>query len=185
VQRFEQLLHEKPGLENVRYCFDIDVRTTTARESLGLPNFPIWPLKGNRLSETKMRIPGIHWPYAYQVDDVFGAPFVMHCEDGGLLSINYLHEEDKYWVTMSSKHVNLLEEKFKGTNSTYHRSDCAQFLRHSATYFPTSTLDKWKISFKVVHQTRREAIITFCRVYHQSFSAGYTLAEAVNYADQE
>jgi len=185
VQRFEQLLHEKPGLENVRYCFDIDVRTTTARESLGLPNSPIWPLKGNRLSETKMRIPGIHWPYAYQADDVFGAPFVMHCEDGGLLSINYLHEGDKYWVAVPPEHANLLEEKFKGTNSPYHRSDCAQFLRHSATYFPTSTLDKWKISFKVVHQTRREAIITFCRVYHQGFSAGYTLAEAVNYADQE
>ncbi len=185
VQRFEQLLHEKPGLENVRYCFDIDVRTTTARESLGLPNSPIWPLKGNRLSETKMRIPGIHWPYAYQADDVFEAPFVMHCENEGLLSINYLHEEDKYWVAMPPKHANLLEEKFKGTNSPYHRSDCAQFLRHSATYFPTSTLDKWKIFFKVVHQTRRETIITFCRVYHQGFSAEYTLAEAVNYADQE
>lgn len=185
VQRFEQLLHEKPGLENVRYCFDIDVRTTTARESLGLPNSPIWPLKGNRLSETKMRIPGIHWLYAYQADDVFEAPFVMHCENEGLLSINYLHEEDKYWVAMPPKHANLLEEKFKGTNSPYHRSDCAQFLRHSATYFPTSTLDKWKIFFKVVHQTRRETIITFCRVYHQGFSAEYTLAEAVNYADQE
>lgn len=185
VQRFEQLLHEKLGLENVRYCFDIDVQTTTARESLDLSNFLIWPLKSNHLSETKMRIPGIHWFYAYQVDDVFEASFVMHCENESLLFINYLHEEDKYWVTMSSKHVNLLEEKFKETNSTYHRSDCAQFLRHSATYFPISTLDKWKIFFKVVHQTRRETIITFCRVYHQSFSAEYTLAEAVNYADQE
>ncbi len=109
----------------------------------------------------------------------------MHCEDEGLLSINYLHEGDKYWVAVPPKHANLLEEKFKGTSSPYHRSDCAQFLRHSAAYFPTSTLDKWKVFFKVVHQTRREAIITFCRVYHQGFSAGYTLAEAVNYADQE
>ncbi len=185
MQRFKQLLHEKLDLKNVRYCFDIDVWTTTTWESLDLLNSLIWSLKSNCLSETKMRISEIYWLYAYQVDDVFEASFVMHCENESLLFINYLHEEDKYWVTMSSKHINLLEEKFKETNSTYHRSDCAQFLRHSATYFSISTLDKWKIFFKVVHQTHRETIITFCRVYHQSFSAEYTLAEAVNYADQK
>lgn len=185
VQRFEQLLHEKLDLKNVRYCFDINVWTTTTQESLDLLNSLIRSLKSNRLSETKMRISKIHWFYAYQVDDVFKASFVMHCKNEDLLFINYLHEENKYWVMMSSKHVNFLEEKFKETNSFYHWSDCAQFLRHSATYFSISTLDKWKIFFKVVHQTRRETIITFCRIYHQNFSAEYTLAEAVNYADQK
>jgi len=185
VQRFEQLLHEKLDLKNVRYCFDIDVWTTTNQESLDLFNFLIWSLKSNRLSETKMHISEIHWLYAYQVDDVFEASFIMHCKNENLLFINYLHEEDKYWVTMSSKHVNLLEDKFKEIKSTYHQSDYAQFLRHSATYFSIFTLDKWKIFFKVVHQTRQETIITFCWIYHQNFSAEYTLAEAVNYADQK
>lgn len=184
VQTFEELLRKKSGLKDVVYCTDIAVREPKDRESLGLFTSPVWPLEGDRLRETRMRIPGIHWPYAYESYDSFGAPFAMHREDGDLHSINYLYEGDKYWVAVPRSQAELLEQKSKETNGSYYLSDCAQFLRQSATYFPTSILDEWNISYKVVHQKAGEVIITYPQVYHQGFSAGYTFAEAANYADQ-
>lgn len=108
----------------------------------------------------------------------------MHREDGDLYSINYLYEGDKYWVAIPQSHAELFERKSRETNGGYYRTECAQFLRHSATYFPTSALDEWNVPYKVAHQVAREVIITYPRVYHQGFSAGYTFAEAANYADQ-
>ena len=184
VQRFEHLLRNKSGLNGVRYCTDIDVRTPKARGSLGLSKSPIWPLKGDRLSETRMRIPGLHWPYAYEAGETFGASFAMHREDGDLLSINYLYEGDKYWIVIPGNQANSLEGKSIQTNKSRYMSHCAQFLRHSATYYPTSILDDWGISYKIIHQKGGEVVVTFPQVYHQGFSAGYTFAEAINYADQ-
>jgi hypothetical protein len=88
VQTFEELLREKSGLKDVVYCTNIYVRRPKDRESLGLSTSPVWPLQGDRLPETRMRIPGIHWSYAYESYDSFGAPFAMHREDRDLHSIN-------------------------------------------------------------------------------------------------
>ncbi len=108
----------------------------------------------------------------------------MHCKDRNLHFINYLYEGDKYWVTVSRSQAELLKQKFKEMNGSYYLLNCAQFLQQSATYFLTSILNEWNIFYKVVHQKAKEVIITYSQVYHQGFSAGYTFAEAVNYADQ-
>jgi len=185
AQAFEQLLRKKSGLKGVAYSTDIDVRRPKDRKSLGLPTSPVWHLKGDRLLETRTRIPGIHWPYAYESSGSFGAPFAMHVEDGYLWSVNYLYVGDKYWVAIPRSHFEAFEQKARETNGSYYLTDCAQFLRHSATYFPTSILGEWNVPYKVAHQETREAIITCPRVYHEGFSKGYTFAEAANYADQD
>ncbi len=184
VQHFEELLTATSGLKHVLYCIDVDAQTPEERQSLGLPKSPVWPLQGDRLSETRIQIPGIHWPYAYEAYDSFGAPFAMHREDGDLHSINYLYEGAKYWIVVPETHATMLEEEVR-QRSGHSLHDCAQFLRHTATYFPVSILEEWQIPYKVVHQKAGEVMITFPRVYHQGFSAGYTFAEAVNYADQD
>ena len=64
----------------------------------------------------------------------------MHREDSDLLSINYLYKGDKHWVVISEDQARLLEEKSMHTDKCYYLSRCAQFLRHSATYYSTSVL---------------------------------------------
>jgi len=89
-----------------------------------------------------MRIPEIHWPYAYESYDSFEALFAMHCKDRNLHFINYLYEGDKYWVTVSRSQAELLKQKFKEMNGSYYLLNCAQFLQQSATYFLTSILNE-------------------------------------------
>lgn len=88
-----------------------------------------------------MRIPGLHWPYAHEAWEPFGAPFPMHREDGDLISVNDLYEGDKHWVVVPGDKANLLEEKSKQTNDCC-LSDYSQLLCHSATYYPTTILDE-------------------------------------------
>ena len=94
VERFESLLthHTEGTLKDVYYCADVDAKERASRAKLGLPTeSPIWPLKGDRLIETKKRIAGLHWPFAYLAGPAFGAPFAIHREDHRLHSINYLY----------------------------------------------------------------------------------------------
>jgi len=189
IERFETLLENQVNdldtLKDVYYCADVDAREPATRAKLGLPNkSPIWPLKGDRLPETKKRIPGIHWPFSYQAGPTFGAPFAIHQEDHRLHSINYLYTgQPKVWVIIAPGHAQRLEEKLRATNGSYYKTICEQFVLHSATYVLRSTLDAWGISFQIIRQLPNEAVVTFPRSYHQGFNAGYNLAEAVNYAD--
>jgi JmjC domain, hydroxylase len=175
------------GLENVYYYTDIDVRTEALRTRIGLPTkSQIWPLKGNRLVSTKTRIPGIHWPYAYQSGRAFGSPFTMHTEDYWLISVNFLYpgKSGKVWVVVAPEHVGYLEQKLKATNASYYTANCSQFLRHFSTYIPLTVLEEWNIKYSLVYQKPNEVIVTFRQAYHQGFSTGYTFAEAANYADE-
>ena len=185
LNRFESLLHDPYGFSEVHYCVDMDARTEREREVFGISTSPIWPLEGDRLCETSVKIPGLHWPFFYEAFDSFGAPFAMHREIGDLLSINYLWEGDKYWIAVPSSHAAFLEQKSKETNKAFYTADCTQTLQHSATWYPVSTLEEWEIPYTVIHQRAGEVVITFPQVYHQGFSAGYTFAEAVNYADAD
>ena len=74
IQRFETLLTDQAGgvLEDVYYCADIDAKEPSSRATFGFPReSPIWPLKGDRLAETKKRIPGLHWPFSYHAGPAF------------------------------------------------------------------------------------------------------------------
>ncbi len=131
------------------------------------------------MAYANVRIPGIHWPYADQAGKAFGGPFALHLEDHWLLSINYLYVGEKVWVVVAPEHATLLETKLRATNGSYYISNCAQFLRHSATYVLTSTLNDWNISHSIVHQMSHEAVSTFPQAYHKGFRVGYAFAEAV------
>lgn len=183
VQRFEALPRNPNGFQHVRYYCDLDALDEHQRKQIGLPpHSPIFPLKENRLSETKVTIPGIHWPYAYVSNDEFGAPFALHVEDCHLASINYLYTGEKVWFIVEPQSGRRLEEKLVATGV---EKRCSQFLRHSARYVPRSLLDAWGISYKVIRQLPNEIIITLPGAYHQGFSTGFTCAEAVNYAESD
>lgn len=62
---------------------------------------------------------------------------------------------------------------------------CSQFLRHFARYIKRDTLDKWGVRYTLVRQLPGEVIMTFPKVYHQGFSTGSTVAEAINYAGED
>ncbi len=180
IRRFEALLEK--GLEDVHYCTDISLRTERDRTRFGLPQSRIHPLKGNQLYHTRYEVPGIHWPYGYGSPG-FGAPFSAHHEDFELLSVNDLWKGRKLWLLISPESKLKLESKLKDTNPRLYTMECAQFLRHESTFILLSTLKAWEIRYSILDQRSHEIIITFPNAYHQGFSVGYTLAEAVNYAD--
>ena len=183
LSSFEQLVETDKSLGGAVYCTDVFAQTEAKRNGLGLPEkSPICPLAGNKLSGTKGIVPGIHWPYAYMSGSPFGAVFSMHKEDYDLHSVSYLHRGVKYWFIIPSSAVLDLEAKFR-ESMQQDLSTCAQFFRETGTYVPSFVLKEWCIPFKIVRQTAGEAMITFPRVYHQGFSGGPTIAEAVNYAD--
>ncbi|KAF4535055.1 Transcription factor jumonji aspartyl beta-hydroxylase [Lasiodiplodia theobromae] len=64
-------------------------------------------------------------------------------------------------------------------------ASCSQFLRHDASYSPKSCLEEWGVSYKVLSQKPGEIVYTFGRAYHQGFSTGPTIAEAVNFAEED
>lgn len=184
VYRLEQLIKDDSSLKDVRYRTDMDARTTQERQGMGMPSSSIWPLEGDRLRETRLRVPGIHWPYAYEANNAFGAMFAMHREDWDLFSINHLYEGTKTWIIVSGDFSDLLEQKVRESDPTFGFSNCDQVLRHYSTYIPSLILDEWKIPYKVICQMSGEIVLTFPRAYHQGCSAGPTFAEAVNYADK-
>jgi len=184
VNRYERLLQDKEALRNVYYYVDVDARKATSRTRLGLPReSPIWPLKGDRLRDTKAHVPGIHSPYAYQSSKSFDAGFAKHMEDYFAISVSYLYVGEKIWCAIAPNDASRLETMLRATNPSGYESNCSQFLRHAATITPRAVLDSWKISYKIVCQRQYEVVVTLPQVYHQGFSAGFTIAEAANYAD--
>lgn len=101
VRKFEEL--KAKSYKAVRYFSDLNAQNTRYRGSIGLPSTsPIFPLPGTRLEQTRERIPGVHWPYAYISAEPFGAPFALHIEDGWLSSVNYLYAGEKIWFIIPS-----------------------------------------------------------------------------------
>jgi hypothetical protein len=182
--RFEKLLRKRSGLTDVRYCTDVAAKRPEDREHIGLPQVsPIWPTKENQLRRTKEEIPGLHWPYAYKSDKTFGAPFACHKEDCGLISANVLYYGQKIWTVTAPSDASSLETKVKA--STRHEYTCAQAVRHCSTYIPRSKLRDWKISCLEFSHVANEVVVVFPNAYHQGFSTGSTLAEAINYAPMD
>ncbi|KAL8869750.1 MAG: hypothetical protein Q9198_007807, partial [Flavoplaca austrocitrina] len=90
VEAFQQQLRN--GSNDIPYGPDIDASTGQARASIGLPRkSPISPIQGDKLSETKGTVAGIHTPYAYIFDTQFGAPFALHVGDYSLMAVNHLY----------------------------------------------------------------------------------------------
>lgn len=180
--RFEGLLRDSKMLSQIRYRTDIDIRKDQERADLGLPVSIISNLRNNRLSNSRVSIPGLSTAYAYESNDHFGAPFALHCEDWNLWSINHLHIGIKRWIVIPPNQRSLLESRLRSSNFTKMKQ-CSQFVRHLNIYISTHLLDAWSISYCAFFQHANEIVILRPKTYHQGFSCGYTLAEAVNYAD--
>lgn len=111
-EQVESTVQSKRELRKVRCCADIDARSSGSRVKIGLPEKSfIWPFRDNRLDHTRCWIPGVHWPYAYVAGKTSGAPFCCHKEDAGLVSVNILYHDDKFWNCVAAKHARLLEEE--------------------------------------------------------------------------
>ncbi|KAK5657959.1 hypothetical protein OQA88_2511 [Cercophora sp. LCS_1] len=136
------------------------------------------------LSQTKYSIPGLHWPYAYESGPKFGASFSDHEEHYGLYSLSHLHVGRKLWKVIPPSAADAFIEKLKETDKAI-VWDCEQCVRHAAVFVPPSTLTEWGIPFTIVDRRASEVVVTMPRAYHSGFSTGYTLAEAVHYADAE
>ena len=183
LKKFEEALSQ--GLPGVRYCTDIPAHPSALREMIGLPLLcPIWSKSRDRLAQTKQAIPGIHTPYAYQSGKDFGAPFALHQEDFGLFSFNYLYHGTKIWIIVHPADRAKLEDGLQENGLRKPSDRCAQFVRHKALFCPTPILDKWDVRYTVLRQRAGEVVITLPRAYHQGFSVGFTLAEAVNFANE-
>ena len=184
ISLFEQRIKQRSGLQHVRYCTDISARTEVERSQFGLPSSPIWPLAGDNLGRTRARVAGLHWPYVYNANS-FGAAFAMHQEDWYLYSINYLYKGSKIWIVIPPSAADLFERKFRENYTNERISKCAQFIRQSGSYMLLEVLDRWEVPYKIIQQNAGEAVLTFPQTYHQGFSVGSTVAEAVNYADHD
>ncbi|KAK0627160.1 JmjC domain, hydroxylase-domain-containing protein, partial [Immersiella caudata] len=183
-EQHEKLLSED-GLGGVFYRTDIPVETPNQRATNHLPpKSIIWPLEGNRLSMTKYSVPGLHWPYGYESGSKFGASFSDHVEHFGLFSISHLHEGRKVWRIIPPSAADAFVEKLKESDHEI-TWDCDQCVRHAGVFVPVSTLKEWRIPHTIIDQRASEIIITMPGAYHSGFSTGYTLAEAVNYADED
>ena len=77
-----------------------------------------------------------------------------------------------------------LEQKIKSTQSNSIFS-CSQSIWHNAALFTKKQLDNWGIKHNVIDQRARQFVITFLQAYHQGFSSGFSIAEAVNYTGND
>ncbi|KAK2589632.1 hypothetical protein QQS21_012688 [Conoideocrella luteorostrata] len=170
--------NQNKQLRNIRYRVDVPAWTKTQRRLAGVPEqSPIYPLKGDKLDDTKAVIPGIHTPYVYESGPYFGATFQIHAEDFRLASLNHLYKGRKIWIIVPATAVDVAEEALgRGVG-------CSQFMRHRAEFFFPDKLQKLGIPYRIVDQRPGETIVILPDAYHEGFSCGYTIAEAKNYAD--
>lgn len=165
-------------IRNVRYRVDVPAWTAEQRLEAGVPErSPMYPLKGDKLDETKAIIPGIHTPYVYESGPYFGASFQIHAEDFRLISLNHLYKGRKIWLVVPCTALDVAEEALG------RKGKCSQFMRHRAEFFFPQKLDKMGIPYRIVDQRPGETIVILPDAYHEGFSTGYTIAEAKNYGD--
>ncbi|PNY28145.1 Lysine-specific demethylase 4D [Tolypocladium capitatum] len=165
-------------MRSVRYRVDVPAWTAAQRREAGVPErSPIYPLKGDKLDDTKAIIPGIHTPYVYESGPHFGATFQIHAEDFRLASLNHLYMGRKIWIVVPATAVDVAEKALGRGGG------CSQFMRHRAEFFFPDKLDKLGIPYRLVDQRPGETMVILPDAYHEGFSTGYTIAEAKNYAD--
>ncbi|TLS26301.1 hypothetical protein PpBr36_04023 [Pyricularia pennisetigena] len=170
----------------MRYIVDVPLETARDRRRAGVPERSlIWPLAGNHLDEYAP-IPGLCYPYKYEGTAL--APFTWHVEDVGLLSLNHLFQGVKVWFCIRSADRRAAEDVFRSAPLTapaaisipHHE----QFMRHNATLDGHAALRRAGVSVVPVVQRAGEIVVTLPEAYHSGFSAGYTVCEAVNFADR-
>jgi hypothetical protein len=132
---------------------------------------------------------GVHTPSLYFSGQAPGAPFEMHCEDHWLYSFDYLRRgAPKYWVIVAPhkrKHLEKCLCNYLSAlwGSQWQRPRCSQFMRHLGVWVSLGALRSWDIDYEIVKQRPGELMVTAPETYHQGWSGGANVAEAINYGD--
>lgn len=137
-------------------------------------------LEKSLLGKIKTDIPGMTVPWIY-----FGmlfAAFCWHCEDHDTYSINYLHEgSSKIWYGVPASSAEKFERVMKQENQDLFSKN-PDLLHQLTTILSPSKLIHSNVKAVWAEQQKGQFIITFPRVYHAGFNAGFNIAEAVNIA---
>jgi hypothetical protein len=159
------------------------------RDKLGLKYAPFAsPHTAGSLVQVK-KVRGVNSSSLYFSDAVPGAPFEMHCEDYWLYSFNYLHRgAPKYWVVVAPherKHLEKCLWSYLGAlwGPKWDRPRCSQVVRHLSVWVSLGALKSWDIDYELVKQQPGELMVTAPEAYHQGWSGGANVAEAINYGD--
>jgi hypothetical protein len=104
----------------------------------------------------------------------------MHEEDWHLMSLNLAYYGRKIWTVVAPRQADHLQSQYSLEVEAL--KPCSQNIRHCATYIPREKLKSWGLEIRVFPQDPGDVVVTFPRAYHQGFSTGVTIGEAVNYA---
>lgn len=185
VDLLEQRLRNKDGLCDVYYQVDIDLEDPDLRQLLQLPDdeSPIKSLKGDHLPPER-DIPGINTPFGYRSTSAFGV-FPLHQDDYKLHAVNLLYQGEKIWIIIPAACSGKLEDLIRSSLPKRSQQPCTQFVRHRPMFIPPAVLKSNGIDFHVVRQKAGQGLVVWPGAYHQGFSLGPTVAEAINYASSK
>lgn len=162
----------------VRYLI-MDADNARERDRLGLPSASLVHC-GQRLAQTRERLPGIHTPHAYLGWE--GSISALHYEDAGLASMNLVMAgAAKLWLYIFCADNGLLEQKLR----CYGLFSCSQRVRHLNVAISPALLELWGIRYGLRLCRKGQMIVAQPYTYYQVLNLGHNLAEAVNFAPDD
>lgn len=151
---------------------------TYARHPWNLTRLPF--AKGSLLNHIKSKISGMTVPWLY-VGSLLST-FCWHVEDHYTLSANYCHFGNiKNWYGIPSSYADKFEQHMRSLAPDLFQRQ-PDLLHQLVTLISPSELVKIGIPAVYARQGPNEFIVTFPRVYHAGFNAGFNLNEAVNFS---
>lgn len=149
-----------------------------ARHPWNLTRLPF--AKGSLLNHIKSKISGMTVPWLY-VGSLLST-FCWHVEDHYTLSANYCHFGNiKNWYGIPSAYADKFEQHMRSLAPDLFQRQ-PDLLHQLVTLISPSELVKIGIPAVYARQGPNEFIITFPRVYHAGFNAGFNFNEAVNFS---
>ena len=145
---------------------------------LDLEKLPLqWDLENeNGLSVKFGKHKGINTPEAYF--GVTGSYFILHHEDGNLLSLNWnVYGEDKVWYGIHMDQWSKLQDFLKQFKTE--TKDCTHYFRHKTTLVNVAELRRRGIKVFMHRQKQGDVVVT--NGPHQGGNLGDNVAVAVNF----
>lgn len=192
------------GDSSIKVKYGADIHNQTAGEVSGFPtaDYPTLPTertimvenyakhpwnltrlpfaKGSLLNHIKSKISGMTVPWLY-VGSLLST-FCWHVEDHYTLSANYCHFGNiKNWYGIPSAYADKFEQHMRSLAPDLFQRQ-PDLLHQLVTLISPSELVKIGIPAVFARQGPNEFIITFPRVYHAGFNAGFNFNEAVNFS---
>jgi len=136
--------------------------------------------KSSLLNYLDVDISGMTIPWIY-VGNTFST-FCWHVEDQYTLSANYQHlGATKKWYSIPSQYAEKFENYMKGLAPDLFAKQPDILHQLITLVSPTELIEKAGIPCFTTDQEPGEYVITYPRVYHAGFNAGFNFNEAVNF----